>query len=171
MRRKPLRLKYHNYSQHHAYYVTVCVRGRECVLSKVKDDKVLLSKYGEIVKQQWLWLSEKYPYVKLDKFVVMPNHFHGILTIDDNNEESMSLGQLVGAFKTTSSKAINQLKQISGKPFWQRSFYERVIRNEKEFQDIQEYIVNNPLQWSIDRENPEFKKCYAGWTDPFYTCD
>lgn len=64
------------------------------------------------------------------------------------------LGQLIGAFKTISTKRINELRGISGIAIWQRNYYEHVIRDEMELNRVREYIINNPLQWALDRENP-----------------
>jgi REP element-mobilizing transposase RayT len=86
----------------------------------------------------------------------MPNHFHGIIIIDPSLITSdikiKSLSELIGAFKTTSSKIIHStgLEVFC----WQKSFYDRIIRNEKELLKIRQYIHNNPLKWEIEKNNP-----------------
>ena len=112
---------------------------------------------------------------------LMPNHLHGILFIADRTGGSRAartpaartpaartravstssrginpkpLGQLIGAFKTVSTKRINLLRGTPGGRVWQRGYYEHVIRIEAELDRVREYIVNNPLQWDLDRENP-----------------
>lgn len=127
---------------------------------------MVLNEYGKIVQKRWLWIQEQYEYVELDEFIIMPNHFHGILIIEyeihkvgtgrdlslQGKQKIKPLPQLIGAFKTTSSKMIHQ----SGKPdfAWQRSFYDHIIRNEKSLNHIREYIRNNPLKWETDKNNP-----------------
>jgi len=110
--------------------------------------------------------------VEPDEFIVMPNHFHGIITIKAGNIRrgmarhaptgrefakpvANSLSTIIGAFKSAVTKSINILRNTPGMPVWQRNYFEHVIRNEKELSRIREYIRLNPLQWDIDIENPE----------------
>ena len=113
-----------------------------------------LSKPGKIVTAQWLWLPKQYDYVELDDYVVMPNHLHGIISITDHDKQRKPLGQLIGAFKTKTTKQANLLLSTPGQMLWQRNFFERVIRNSQELERAREYIVNNPTKWSLDGENP-----------------
>lgn len=132
----------------------------------------------KIVYEQWVWLSNQYKYVFLDEFVVMPNHFHGILIIDDSevgieagrdlpkfkgtshdmslqkNIKIKSLSELIGAFKTTSSKQI-RINLGLAEFQWQRSFYDHIIRTEQSLIKIREYIQNNPAKWHLDKYNYE----------------
>jgi putative transposase len=98
----------------------------------------------------------------------MPNHSHGIVIINDDDERKGAsrcaptspakrkpLGQLIGAFKMVSTKRINQIRDNAGTPFWQRGFYEHVIRNNCELTTIRQYITDNPLKWHLDRDNPQ----------------
>ena len=103
----------------------------------------------------------------MDEWAAMPNHFHGIIAITNGDGSSRtggsrtaptgktkSLGSLIGAIKTVSTKQINIIRNNPGCPVWQRNYYERVIRNETELAAAREYIVNNPLKWELDKENP-----------------
>ena len=135
---------------------------------------MILNESGLIAKKQWHWLSEQYPYVILHEFVVIPNHIHGIIEINrdivgtvrdlslKNGNPSLqygdlslqqqkikSLSELIGAYKTTVSKQIH----LSGFPEfqWQRSFHEHIIRSEKEFETISDYIFTNPVNWKQDK--------------------
>lgn len=160
--RKLNRLKDYDYSREGYYFVTICVKDRIEMLGGVKDGVMVLNGYGRIVEKQWVWLPQRYPYVELDEFIVMPNHFHGILSIVGNGrgnvgnarERSLrkikSLSELMGAFKTTSSKLIHKsgLSQFQ----WQKSFHDHIIRGEG-LDRIREYIANNPLKWDEDVEN------------------
>jgi len=80
--RKLLRLKGYDYAQDGYYFITTCIKNREELFWEAKNNRTILSSYGEIVMKQWLWLQEQYNYVKLDEFIIMPNHFHGILIIN-----------------------------------------------------------------------------------------
>ncbi len=101
----------------------------------------------------------------------MPNHLHGITVIVDAPRRGDSriaptppgtaparqrkpLGRLIGAFKTVSTKQVNLACGVSGSRLWQRNYYERIVRDEDELERIREYVVNNPLQWELDEENP-----------------
>ena len=116
---------------------------------------------GETLVEQWNWLHKQYLNITLDQFVVMPNHFHGIITIVGTGRDlslqpkTKSLSELVGALNTTSSKRIHQLGMPSFQ--WQRSFYERIIRHDDELRRIREYIQTNPLRWELDIENSSRK--------------
>ena len=92
--------------------------------------------------------------MELDEYVVMPNHLHGIIFINDSDEKRKPLGQLMGAFKTKTTKQTNLTLGTLYQMLWQRSFFERVIRNAQELERALEYILNNPLRWAIDQENP-----------------
>lgn len=187
--RRSIRLKDYDYTQAGAYFVTLCTQHRACVLGDVIDDEMYLSTTGAIVADAWEWLAQQYPYVAIDAYVVMPNHFHGIIVINNDpvvgavrepphipptqpptttqNEpphiQSIQppkqiprkpLGRLIGAFKTVSTKRINELNSTPGMIFWQRDFYEHIIRHENALDRIRRYIINNPLKWAIDRQNP-----------------
>ena len=129
------------------------------------DGAIELNDKGHLVRDSWEWLAARHPYVMLDEYVVMPNHLHGIITIDDQGRGGSrtapismprkSLGRIIGAFKTVSTKRLHLChKKFSG-PIWQRNYYEHVIRNDRELTGIREYIANNPVQWELDRYNPE----------------
>jgi len=142
-----------------------------------------LNHYGKIADTSWTYLAQAYPYVGLDEWVIMPNHLHGIIIISANcrggsrtaptGERKMKpLGRLIGAFKTISTKQINFTRKTSGAPFWQRNFYEHVIRDDHSLNRIREYIVTNPLQLDLYRANPQaqgrddFAICLATFKKP-----
>jgi len=74
-----------DYSSPGCYFVTICVKNKECFLADIVDDKAILNEYGKIVESRWQWLKNQYHYVELDTFVVMPNHFHGLIRIIENS--------------------------------------------------------------------------------------
>lgn len=170
--RKSLRLKEYDYSKAGYYFITTCTKDRKNWFGKITNGKIVINKYGKIVIQQWVWLSNQYNYVKLDNFIVMPNHFHGIIIIESNAvgngrdrslQKVKSLSSLMGAFKTTSSKLIHNAGLYIFQ--WQKSFYEHIIWYDEELNDIREYIINNPLQWELDIENPDKKQDYKNFAD------
>ena len=160
--RKANRLEGYDYSEGGCYFVTICAQSREELFGEIIGGEMVLSEAGEIVTARWQWLSGRYDYVELDEYVMMPNHFHGILIIQSRRDRSRpvptdalkikSLSELIGAFKTTSSKRIHENGFTSFK--WQRSFYDRVIRGDDDLNRIREYIRNNPLKWALDEYNP-----------------
>ena len=158
--RKKQRLSQYDYSAPGAYFITVCVQDMQCRFGKVRDGVMTLNESGKIVNNQWNWMLEQYPYIDRDEFVIMPNHVHGILQIVGNGrdrslrvQKTKTISELIGAFKTTSSKIIHLAGQLDFK--WQKFFYDHIIRDEKELHIIREYIVNNPMSWELDKSNPD----------------
>ena len=150
--RKRNRLAGYDYSQDNLYFVTSCVQDMICSFGEVIDQKMLLNQNGLIAKKQWYWLGEQYSYLKLHAFVVMPNHIHGIIEINRNHlskQKIKSLSQLMGAYKTTTSKQIHLSDNLSFA--WKRSFHDHIIRNEQSFENISNYIDNNPKKWNEDK--------------------
>lgn len=119
------------------------------------SDKIMvLNKYDEIVQDRLLWLPVQYPYVILHNFEVMPNHVHAILEIDslrfrDKLIKIKSLSRLYGAFQTTSSKMIHQAGFLDFS--WHRSFHDHIIRSDKSYRNISNYIDENPSKWDSDK--------------------
>ncbi|OGP74696.1 MAG: hypothetical protein A2Y80_02600 [Deltaproteobacteria bacterium RBG_13_58_19] len=167
--RRLLRLKDYDYAQVGAYFVTICSANREFLFGEIIQGEMILNQAGRIVQEEWLKTTALRAYVKLDQFVVMPNHFHGILIISRDDEGTArcapterqfgkmapdSLSSTIRGFKAGVSKSINLFRNTLGAPVWQRGFYEHVIRNDASLNRIQEYILTNPLRWELDRENP-----------------
>ena len=171
--RRSIRLKGYDYSQAGAYFVTICTRNRECLFGDIVDGEMRLNELGIIVQRTWLDLPNHVGGIVLDAFVIMPNHVHGIITITDRGGNTVGAGsepapttrvpnrhglpEIVRQFKTFSSRRINARRQTPGLPVWQRNYYEHVIRDERSLERIREYIANNPLQWELDRENPNVR--------------
>ncbi len=165
--RRSIRLKGYDYSQSGAYFITICTYNRECLFGKIVDDKMILNQYGEIANQCWLEIPNHFPNVELDEYIIMPNHIHEIIVINEQNvgaihelplqnqyqRRKMLIPKIIGRFKMNSAKQINQLRHTPNIPVWQRNYYEHIIRNENELNKIREYIINNPLHWELDIEN------------------
>ncbi len=164
--RKSLRLQEYNYSQSGHYFITICTQDRACLFGEIIDHKMKLNQRGSIVREEWIKTGEVRENIRLDVFVVMPNHFHGIIIIENgrgtacrafaNRQFGLShantLSTIVGAYKSAVTKKINQLNGVSsGSSIWQRNYYEHIIRNEKSLEEIREYIIYNPLNWEKDK--------------------
>lgn len=163
--RKPNRLRGFNYAQDRLYFITTCVHDMLCVFGEVVSGRMILNECGMIADQQWHWLEDQYPYVRIHTHMVMPNHVHAIIEINRKfvpvQDPSTShikikpLPELIGAYKTTSSKQIHLIQAKDGSfPYqsfrWHRSFHDRIIRNEKEYGRMVTYIDQNPRLWSKD---------------------
>jgi REP element-mobilizing transposase RayT len=164
--RRSIRLREYDYSSPGAYFVTVVAYQRQYLFGEVVNEEMRLNQYGKFVAFSWEWLPKRYPYVYLDPYIVMPNHFHAILHILDMNSDCRGgsrlaptkikpLGQLIGAFKTISAKNINVSRGTPGQPVWQWNYYEHIIRNQLELEDIAGYINMNPYHWSDDPEHKQ----------------
>jgi REP element-mobilizing transposase RayT len=135
--RKNVRLKRYDYSTDGYYFVTICAHQR----------KPIITSYKEIVESVLRELPERFAGVSIDYFVMMPSHIHVIFVL---HEAKVSLSEVVRTFKALVTKG------IAVKDFWQRGYYEHVIRNERALLKIREYIQNNPLIEKI-----EFKQFYS----------
>jgi putative transposase len=164
--RRSLRLKDYNYANPGAYFVTICTKDRIPLLGDIIEGDMRLTDYGRIVDQEWKISAKIRREITLDTFVLMPNHIHGIILINESDvgatggspvrsgPRQYSLASFLGGFKSATTKHINNLRQSPGTPVWQRNYYEHVIRNEQSLHRIREYIANNPARWDFDRENP-----------------
>ncbi len=198
--RKSIRLKGYDYSQAGLYFITICIQNRVCLLGQVcagiapsDSPEMILNDAGKMVEAEWLNLKARFPNIELHEYVVMPNHFHGILEIvppvgatlvvaqaqvaqntDEEKEEkeengqpqgiaptvdptiAPTVGEIIAAFKSISTVAyIRSVKNSGWPPFqgklWQRNYYEHIIRNEKSYENIAHYILNNPAKWYQDK--------------------
>ncbi|MYC20256.1 MAG: transposase [Caldilineaceae bacterium SB0662_bin_25] len=164
-RRRSIRLGGFDYSSAGAYFITVVVQGGLCLFGVV-DGEMRLSGAGEMVRRVWEGMAERFPHVVMDEFVVMPNHVHGVVFLrqmaqatDASTGETArdvpKLGDVVREFKSLTTVEYGKgVRGLGWERLWQRNYYERVIRNESELRAVREYIVNNPRNWELDRENP-----------------
>ena len=153
-RRHSVHLRDFDYRATGAYFVTLCTADRSTIFGTVAGDEVHMTQAGRLVEDCWNWLAEQYLYVTLDAWVLMPNHLHGILAIGETPGQRKPLGRLIGAFKTVSTKRVNELRGTPGAVVWQRDYYEHIVRSESDLASIRQYITDNPRQWALDRENP-----------------
>lgn len=237
-RRCSTRLKDYDYSQCGMYFITICTASKHCLFCTNSENSANLSHIGKIARDCWLKVPSHFRNAKLDEFVVMPNHIHGIIVLTDNEEKRAeniqplqnksiqenptqnnsietsltqndskskqseininvgvqyiepnspqnrfqhieptstqnrfqhitprSIGSIVRSYKAAVTRQCR--KDEICEIVWQRNFYERVIRSEKELNCLREYIVNNPLNWSLDRENPDSRHYSLGYDKYF----
>ena len=238
-KRRSIRLKGYDYSLAGAYFITICVKDRQCLFGEIIDGEMILNELGQIAYNEWLKTLQIRPNVSLDVFEIMPNHMHGIILINDynnnggrgeshspdnepylhdhhgrgeshspgdamhlsngdhgrgeslspNNEShspnepgrgelhspnnelhspnnygkgecnsplrvpfrspSNNIGAIVRGYKSSVTKQINLLNRDV--IVWQRNYHEHVIRNEKSYQRISDYIINNAANWNEDK--------------------
>jgi putative transposase len=153
-----MRLQGYDYGLGGAYFMTIVCKDRALLF---ENDTL-----RDLVDGAWRWLGQQYPHAELDEYVIMPNHLHGIIVLRDavvgGSRTAPTtpalprkvLGSLVGAFKTVSTKRINQFLNTPGVQRWQRNYWERIIRDEDEMNRIRQYIIENPARWEEDQENP-----------------
>ncbi len=168
-RRKSIRLQEYDYSQAGGYFVTICTHERKCLFGEVVDGEMELNENGKIVKSEWLKTEEIRDNVSTGEFIIMPNHLHGILFIDEPTDRrgtvhraptverfgqptSNSIPTIIRSFKATVTKQTNEFRNTPGLPVWQRNYFERVIRDEDELTRIREYIIYNLFKWQLDKE-------------------
>ena len=149
------RLKKWDYSAPGHYFITICTKDRKCLFGNVTRGKMILSEMGKIAEQYWREIPDHFNHVKLDEFVVMPNHIHGIITIVEMSKLDVSTG--INHDATKIGIIINQYKRICtirirasnpGISIWQTRYHDHIIRDEYELDQIRQYIINNPLNWN-----------------------
>jgi len=176
--RRLIRLQGYDYSQPGAYFVTICTYNGVLLF----EDEAIRT----IAERCWLEIPHHFTTVELDEWVVMPNHLHGIVAIVDDGRgtacraptpiyerfgkpTSGSLPTIVRSFKSAATKRINQMRHTPGAPLWQRNYYEHIIRNEDELNRLREYILDNPVQWEMDENNPNRQMDASSYHKAFST--
>jgi putative transposase len=177
--RRSIRLKGYDYTQAGAYFITIVTKDRACLFGRIVDGEMRLSHVGHIVRACWLAIPDHFPHAMVDEFVVMPNHVHGIIVLNETEHVGAphdvprpepeqfgkpvpgSIPTIVRSFKSAATKCINEYRSTPGAPVWQCNYYEHIIRTEESLNCIREYILTNPLRWHLDRQNMR-----ATGTDP-----
>jgi putative transposase len=166
LHRKSVRLQTYDYAMAGAYFITIVTKDRKCFFGEVVDVEIKLNHWGQIVQDEWKNSTQIRMEIDLDAFIVMPNHIHGIVVIANGSGRATgrsplqsgpsrrSLGAFVGGFKSIVTKRINALRGLPGKAVWQRNYFEHIIRNEQSLNRIRRYILDNPVRWEFDRDNP-----------------
>lgn len=167
--RRSIRLKGYDYKKPGFYFITLNTFKGEKLFGKIEDGKMMLNEFGQLVDFTWQDLPNHNNHVRLDSYVIMPEHFHGIIELTDSNGAGDSpvrhpLSEVIRQFKTFSVKRINMLRSGQGdssqsgqvlnlprlnlpQPVWQRDYYERIIRNKKHLNTVRNYIEKNPSKY------------------------
>ena len=183
-KRKSQRKHGYDYSQSGYYAVTICTQNRSCLFGVIDTGDILLNDAGRLIDTIWREIPDHYSGIELDVMQIMPNHLHGIIVVRDvgtaprgrpnpgiENGQArgpvptgyLSLSDVIERFKSLTTKRYisgvhsHGWKSFSGK-LWQRSFHDRIIRNETELNKIRTYIHNNPSAWASDENNIEKKE-------------
>ncbi len=160
--RKPNRIDGYDYSQEGVYFVTICTQDRKKILSKIsvgtpvrgcpQEPCTELLPYGKIADKHIQQMHAFYEHISVDKYVIMPDHIHMLIRISGHpgrgvpTERTSTLAQFVGTFKRFCNKEYD-------KNIWQARYYDHVIRNQRDYDEIWQYIENNPRKWLLEKEN------------------
>ena len=172
--RRSIRLRGYDYSGPGAYFITICTHNRKCLFGKITDGKMVLNHAGHVAKKCWQAIPDHFPHATIDEFIIMPNHIHGIIFLNNNgganvganvgaknfsplrqryrttpHGTSKTIGSMVRGFKIGVTKWFRQNTRIHH--VWQRNYWEHIVRDEQELARIRQYIVNNPAKWELDR--------------------
>ena len=141
--RKPTRIPKYDYSNNNCYFITLCTKNRNCIFGTPKQ----LNYFGNVVKKHILELESHYAGLCVDRFVVMPNHIHLLLSMN-MGKKNPDIRYVVAMFKAGVTR---EIRTVAGEmEVWQRSFHDHIIRNEKSYEKIWNYIEDNPRKWEED---------------------
>ena len=155
--RKTNRLPHFDYSTPGSYFITICTKGKQCLLANIVGGGALdapqtqLTKLGKLVETH-IVSGNRIPNVRVDKYVIMPNHIHLLLIIDENpfcgpSKAPAPTNALIPHFVSTLKRFC---RRDAGLVLFQRSYHDHIIRNEQDYLRIWEYIENNPARWKED---------------------
>lgn len=168
--RRSIRLQDYDYKRAGAYFITIVTQNHKCMFGEIVDGEMRPNDWGQIVQDEWENSRQIRREIELDVFIVMPNHIHGVVVIADglgratgrsplqSGPSRRSLGAFVGGFKAVVTKRINARRGSPGTPVWQRNYFEHVIRSEDSLNRIRQYMLDNPMRWEFDRDNPASTK-------------
>ena len=165
--RQSSRLKGYDYSQTGNYFITICVANRYHLFGKIAEGRMTLNDYGKIAKKEWLRTENLRDNVRLDEFVVMPNHLHGIIELAESRDTARrvpakerfgkptknSIPTIIRSYKSAVTKKVNELNNQPGDKVWQRNYYDHIIRNRQDLNRIRKYIRDNPNNWENNELN------------------
>lgn len=174
-RTNTMRLKSWDYTTPWWYFVTICTKNHKEFFGDIENNKMILNEYGKVAEECWRQIITHCKKVELDYFIIMPNHVHGIIIINESNlsrdvacyvstrknnnfysaisPQPNSLSSIIRSYKSAVTK---QFTKIGFKHFqWQPRFYDRIIRDENELFNIRKYIMQNPLKWDLEKAYPE----------------
>lgn len=172
--RKPTRSKYIDYSRSGAYFVTICAKDRKQIFSRIVYESkamegaasysptsdfenvsscatVHLTDIGRIAHEQLTKISERFEGVRVDEYVIMPNHIHVVIFLgntDEMSDQKHDLNDIIRVYKSFTARLCKKAYGIEG--LFQRSYYDHFIRDKSDYEKIARYIRNNPITWYYD---------------------
>ena len=156
-KRKHPRLKEYDYGAAGAYFVTICTQDKRCVLSRIvgrglAPAEIQYTQYGKIAEEQLYLLENRYPGIQIDQHVIMPNHIHMILLIEETTAGASPRPTVMDVVCTYKSLTTRECKKVEPiEKLFQTSFYEHVIRGREDYDEIAKYIQENPAKWQLDK--------------------
>lgn len=172
---KTLRYNDYNYSNNGFYFITICIKDRRHVFGEIENGKMIINNIGIIAKNIWQNLNKNRKNILLHTFVVTPNHIHGIVQVNNINQynvvpentserKNQIIPNLISVYKSLVSKEIKK-KYINIDFKWQKSYYDRIIRNDSELMAIENYINSNPSKWERDIENKKSDRTFENYVE------
>ncbi len=162
--RQSHRLQYYDYSREGIYFITICTHDRQCLFGDISENSMILNNLGKIAEKCWNNIPLHFPHMALDSYIIMPNHIHGIISINQaikkgeyysplqSRGTSKTIGSAIRGFKIGVTQWAR--KNTAFHDLWQRDYYEHVVRNEVSLNQIKEYIIHNPETWERDKLHP-----------------
>jgi REP element-mobilizing transposase RayT len=181
--RKPNRLRYYDYSKDGIYFITICAARRNEFLGKIVNGKMILNQKGAIAEKCWREIPLHFPTATLDAYVLMPDHIHGIISIDNRLETpappltapfsyprtKMLIPKIIQQYKASVTRKIRAgLRDYSFE--WQRSYHDHIVRNGQALGNIRQYIVDNPIKWQNEARKRNDKGKNYGWVKKTLGC-
>jgi len=153
--RKSPRLQGYDYATTGGYFVTICTDNKSHLFGEIVNGVMCLSDIGQVANRTWFTIPDVFVSVKLGDFVVMSNHCHGIIFLDEHPEYHPTLGNVIGNYKGTVTREVKRSLKSPPLPLWQSRFYDHIIRDEIDGLRIRKYIQNNVARWADDSLNDE----------------
>lgn len=148
------RLKDWDYSTTGFYFITICVKNRINLFGNIINREMILNEYGKIADQEWEQTGIMRENIELYESIIMPDHFHGIIRILLPSGDALpgvstgeNISNIIRGFKSSTTSKINKLRNTPGIQIWQPRFYDRIIRDERELNNVRNYIIKNPSKF------------------------
>ena len=154
--RRSVRRRSHDYAQMGVYFVTIVAQRRACLFGRIVDGEMILNEAGKMIQKWFYALASRFPGILCDAFICMPDHVHFVIIIPKGDSDSVNdgvkgstLGRMIGWLKTmTTNEYIRGVRELNWPAFhgklWQRSFHDRIVRNDQELERVRQYIRTNP---------------------------
>lgn len=168
--RKGLRLKYYSYNKKGAYFITICTKDKKEILSKIikgtdilEKPQINLSYYGKIADKYIKQIDNFYTNISVEKYVIMPNHIHLLVRLTESREDikPFKVFKKVNNVNSEISKFVSAFKRFCNKEYgeniWQSRYFDHVIRDDRDYKEIWQYIDSNPRRWAEKRQKSRSK--------------